>query len=209
MAIGTFAELKTAVADFLNRDDLAAIVPTFVALAEADIARNLRHWRMEARVVAEIDARFSDVPSDFISPIRLYLSSATDPMELMTHAEMMDRRSYTDDAAAQPRAYAMVGGQFEFYPTPDEAYTLEMVYIARPSALSADGDTNWILTSHPDLLLYGSLIHSAPYLKDDARIAVWASMYQSAIDGLNQESEKAKNGGARLRMRIRGAGNGL
>lgn len=51
MAITTYTELKSAIADFLNRDDLETVAPTFIALAEADINRRLRHWRMEKRAI--------------------------------------------------------------------------------------------------------------------------------------------------------------
>jgi hypothetical protein len=70
MSITTYSALKTAVADFLNRDDLAATVPTFISLAEADISRQLRHWQMEERAVAELDAQYSAVPPDWIETIR-------------------------------------------------------------------------------------------------------------------------------------------
>ena len=39
MTITTYATLKTAIADFLNRDDLTSVIPTFIALAEADMQR--------------------------------------------------------------------------------------------------------------------------------------------------------------------------
>ena len=47
MAITTYDELKTSVADFLNRDDLTSVIPDFITMAEADLNRNVRHWRME------------------------------------------------------------------------------------------------------------------------------------------------------------------
>jgi hypothetical protein len=46
------------------------------------------------------------------------------------------------------------------------------------------------------------LMHSAPYLVDDQRTTVWASLYQSAIDGINSNNEKAKFGGSGLRMQV-------
>ena len=42
--------------------------------------------------------------------------------------------------------------------------------------------TNWVLTSHPDVYLFGSLYQAAPYLKDDERVPVWESRYRSALD---------------------------
>ena len=42
MAIGTYAELQTAVANWLDRDDLTDRIPEFIALAEAKMNRNQR-----------------------------------------------------------------------------------------------------------------------------------------------------------------------
>ena len=44
MAITTYDELKTSVADFLNRDDLTSVIPDFITMAEADLNRNVRHY---------------------------------------------------------------------------------------------------------------------------------------------------------------------
>ena len=66
MSISTFAELKSSIADFLNRDDLTSVIPTFIKLAEADINRNVRHWRMENRATAEVDSQYSAIPTDLL-----------------------------------------------------------------------------------------------------------------------------------------------
>ena len=49
MALGTFTELKDAIADWLDRSDLTARIPDFIALAEARINRELRIRPMEVR----------------------------------------------------------------------------------------------------------------------------------------------------------------
>jgi len=63
-----------------------------------------------------------------------------------------------------------------------------------------------VLQDAPDVYLYGSLLHSAPYLVEDARIAVWAQMYSAAVAQLNQSSEKARMSGSGLTMKVRGLG---
>ena len=35
MAITTYSELKTSIANFLDRDDLTSVIPDFISLAEA------------------------------------------------------------------------------------------------------------------------------------------------------------------------------
>ena len=203
MSITTYSQLKTAIADFLNRDDLAATVPTFIALAEADINRRLRHWRMEERATAEMDTQYSAVPADWVETIRFQtLGNGTRPLELISRAEMLDRRANARDAVGRPQFYKMSAGQFEVFPAPDQTYNAELLYFARVPALSDAAPTNWLLTAASDAYLYGALVHSAPYLQDDARSAVWASFYQSAIDALNTASDDARYSGSGLRMRI-------
>jgi hypothetical protein len=60
-----------------------------------------------------------------------------------------------------------------------------------------------MLEYNSDAYLYGSLLHAAPYLGEDQRAQVWASLYKNAIDAINLEDDKAKASGAAHRMRIR------
>jgi len=204
MPITTYAELKTNIADFLNRDDLASISSTFISLAEDDLNLRLRHWRQEKRSTAEIDTQYSAIPADMLEIIRFYITSGdTRPLELISQAEMLDRKFRNLNTSGQPAYYALTAGEIEVYPVPDGTYTSELYYYSRIPALSDSNTSNWVLDYYSSAYLYGSLIHSAPYLKDDARIQVWAALYQSAIDAINAESEKAKFGGSGRRMKIR------
>ena len=51
MALDTYANLKTAIADFLNRDDLTSSIDDFIDLAEAQMNREVRHWDMEKELL--------------------------------------------------------------------------------------------------------------------------------------------------------------
>ena len=206
MAISTYAELQTAVSNWLNRDDLTAVIPDFIALTEADMQRRVRHWRMEKRATASFDAQFSEVPNDWLDTIKLSVSTATGPQEvaLVSHADMADLRRTTNDQGGTPQFYSMSAGQFELFPTPSEATTGTLLYVAQIDALSNSNTSNWILDRFPDAYLYGALQHSAPYLSDDQRIAIWGALYQSTIDAINADSENSKYSGTGLRMRILG-----
>jgi hypothetical protein len=63
--------------------------------------------------------------------------------------------------------------------------------------------SNWLLEIAPDAYLYGSLVQSAPYLKDDGRVQVWGGLYAGAVAAVNRDNERARFGGSGLRMRIR------
>lgn len=204
MALDTYANLQAAIASLLNRSDLTAAIQDFIALAEADMNRKVRHWRMETRDDAfTVDGRFEDVPADWLETVRFAL--ATDPpqrLELVS-IDMMQEARWSDSSAGKPRFYAHVGGKFEFYPTPEDAYTGELVYLAKIPALTDSATSNWVLTHHPDAYLYGAAVHSAPYLVEDARLPVWAELYRDALVSMNDASNSERWSGSGLRMRVR------
>ena len=204
MAITTYAELQSNVTDFLNRDDLASVTPTFISLAESNLSRDIRHWRQEKRSTAELDTQYSAIPADFLEAIRFYITSGESrPLELISQFQLLDRKYKRANTSGEPAYYAITAGEIEIFPAPAGTYTAELYYNARIEPLSDSNTSNWMLEYFPDAYLYGSLIHSAPYLKDDARLQVWAALYQSAIDAINMSGEKAKFGGSGRRMKIR------
>lgn len=198
--IDSYSALQAAVAGFLNRDDLTATIPTFIRLGEAQLGRDVEHWKRDKRATSTADGQFLEMPADFHKPIRLHVGGQGDPLQPMAQNELMRARALSDTAGT-PRFYAITGGEFELYPTPAEAVTVEMSYMADIPKLSDDAPTNWLLADFPDAYLYASLIHTAPYLHEDARAVTWAGIYQAAIDGITSESWNARHGG---RLVIRG-----
>lgn len=205
MSISNYGELKTAIADFLNRDDLTAVIPTFVDLAEADIVRDrrARSWRAENRATTSATGRYSALPQDYVEMIRISVSTTQgwERLSLISQADMMQKREY-GDVGGKPEFYAITAGELELFPTPDEAYTVEIVYHNRFPALVDDIDTNWVLQYHPDVYLYGSLSHAAPYLAEDGRLTVFAAMYQTALDKIAADTDASKYSGTGLRMGV-------
>ena len=203
MAISTYAELQTAIANWLVRQDLTDRIPEFIALAEAKMNRDINHWRGEKRATATLDARFSAVPTDFLAPVRFQVGTSEEPLEPISSQDMHERRARADDTAGTPETYALVGGEFEFFPTPDESYTGTLYYRATIPALSDSNASNWVLANAPDAYLYGSLIASAPLLQEDARLATWQTLYGDAVGAFNLDGERGKFSGGGLRKRIR------
>lgn len=206
MALSNYTELKSAIADTLNRDDLTAVIPTFIKLAEAQINRDVRHWEMETCSLGQQTGgeKFGAVPPDWLETIRLtYLGTKPVVLNQLSLADMASMRQSTNDTAGTPMYYCHFSGQFEYFPTPSADSDFELLYYAKTPSLETNA-TNWLLRDAPDIYLYGSLIHSAPYLQDDARLAVWSQMYSAAVQRLNDSSQSAKYSGSGLRMRIRG-----
>jgi hypothetical protein len=200
MAINTYATLVSAVTEYLARDQdatLVARIPDFISLAEAKFNRVLLHPKMEVRSTATVDTgstdpEFISLPSDFQTMRRIRLSGVTGKprLQFMSQTQLEDYRYSIDNVTDQPVYFAIVGDELELAPTPNEDYTLEMVYRANIPALTSSNTTNWLLTLAPDLYLYGTLLESAPYMKEDERIGVWSAGVQTAIDQLNSHGER-------------------
>lgn len=206
MALTNYTGLKASIADFLNRDDLTSVIPDFVALAEAQINRDIRHWKMEARTSGQQDPadEYMQIPADWVETIRLHLTgTGTSVVNLVSRDAMADKRAAQENAAGTPRMYTHANGQFQLYPTPDATTNFELLYYQKIPSLITNTD-NWLLLEAPDVYLYGALLHSAPYLAEDARVAVWAQMYSAAVQRLNQVSEDAMFSGSGLTLKVRG-----
>jgi hypothetical protein len=197
-----YAELKSSVADFLNRQDLTAVIPTFVRFCESDINRKLRHRNMIERATAALDDQYTALPAGFLEAKNVQLNS-NPPVGLkyitLDHADLLRAGIYS--SAGQPKYYTILGNSLEAVPSPDTSYTIELAYYKAITALSEDEDINWILDSYPDVYVYGALVHSAPYLKDDQRAVVWVGLYEKALKDLQADSEKAEFSGSLLQMK--------
>ena len=209
MALTTYTELKASIADFLNRDDLTAVIPDFITLAESQINRDIRHWKMEARSSGQQTGgdEYMQIPADWVESIRLHLTgTGTSVVNLISRDAMADKRERNDDTSGTVMYYTHADGQFQLYPPPSADTDFELLYIQKLDALSGSNADNWLLLEAPDVYLYGALIHSAPYLVEDGRVAMWAQMYSASVARLNEASESARFSGSGLRLKIRGLG---
>ena len=200
MALTTYAELKTSIGDWLNRSDLTTVIPDFISLAEAQIERTLRARQMIVRANASFDAQYGAVPADFLETKSLKLTS-TNPQTPLSFLSIdaLDNEATKYTGSGKPKFFGVVGGQFRLVPLPDSNYTTELTYYAKLAKLSNSNTTNWLLTSNPDIYLYGSLLQAAPYLQDDARIQTWATLYERALnDSQTADDRSASSGGALL-----------
>lgn len=211
--ITTYTTLQDAVTEYLGRDQdttLIARVPTFIQFAEAKFNRTLFVRQMEERSTALVDTtstepEFISLPSDFQSMRRIRLSSVTGKprLEFLSGAQIDEFRYSESNVAAQPRYFTIIGSEIELLPTPNDAYTIEMVYRKNVPDL-ATNSTNWLLTLAPDAYLYGALLEASPYLKNDQRIQVWAAGFSDAIDGLNNLGMTSAFNAGPMQMRASG-----
>lgn len=185
MALDSYTTLQTSIADWLNRSDLTDVIPDFIDLVEAEVGRILEGRPMRTSVSVTFDTTGTmAVPVDFVRPIALTLE--TDlyqwPIEVKPYGYFIQKRGQL--VSGPPRYVTLVGDNFLFAPIPDSdtSYTGTLIYDAALAPLTATQTTNWVLTNHPDVYLFGSLYQAAPYLKDDERVPTWEGRYRAALD---------------------------
>lgn len=202
MALATYSDLQASIAGWLmDRTDLTARIPDFITLAEADMNRTLRTAAQEtvATLTTVAGAETVALPTGYLEGRSITV--LTNPRQRLTFQSIGDLLDNYASGSGVPQAFAISGSTLYLGPTPDAAYQIRIVYYAAVPALSALAPTNWVLASHPDLYLYGSLMHSAPYLYDDARTQVWAAAYQAVLDRLDAADQSARWSGGVLTMR--------
>ena len=202
MAIGTYSELQSSIANFLARDDLGTQIPDFISLAESRMSRELEARSQEKRATASIASgdAYVALPTDMRS-IRLVKlqTSPTEVLEYYTPIKLEEL--YPDTRGGKPRGYTIIGSEVKFGPTPDSDYTCEIVYSEGVDSLSDSNTTNTILARHPDAYLYGALSVASVYLMDDQKTAVYESLFGRAIEEIKREEQRGKHAGSGLFMK--------
>lgn len=195
MAITNYTELQAAVGNWLTRADLTARIPEFIALAEADIRRELKDKKAGSIITLTAGANAYVLPTAVgrLTLVRYDETTRKYPLREKTGAGLAEiRRSGT----GAPQAYIVLNGVLYFDVTPDSAYQMEIQYIEALTPLSVGSPTNNTLTKSPDIYLYGALLQSAPFLEHDERLPMWEDRFEKAIMKENMYREEQELGAA-------------
>ena len=201
MAISTYSELKTAVENWLDRDDLTARVPEFIVLCEARFNRALRIRAMETKESASTVAgqRGLALPTGYIQMRNLQINSnPITPMRYVT-PEIYDRL-YGGTSTGTPEFYTILSDEIQLGPTPASVQTIEMLFYKKFDALSDVTTTNWMITNAPDAYLYGALLEAEAFVGNDPRIQLWAKGFETATNSLQEQDNKDRHSGSALRV---------
>jgi hypothetical protein len=204
LAISSYAELKAAVADWLERADLTLRIPDFIALAEASMNRGLRVRRMIARSTATMDSAFSAVPADYLDAKSLVLGDGTTSWPLDVVPPETAASYALGGQIGKPLFYSVLGDEFQIYPAPDRAYGATLTYYARLPKLSDANPSNWVLADHPDAYLYGALLQAGAYLRDAEALQTASAGYAAAIQAI-AGAERTQVGKLRTERPLRAA----
>jgi hypothetical protein len=189
----TYDTLTYYVLQYLERSDQATInaIPTFITLAEFEIAQEIKTLGQLQIVEATMNAGSPNLPKPArwrktVSMNYTDASGNKNPVNVRKYEYLInyDQNGATTGA---PLYYADTSWDWWYIsPTPDQSYAFEVLYYERIAPLSSTNQTNWLTQNAPTAMLYGTLLQAMPFLKNDQR-QIFQQKYTEAIKSLKSE----------------------
>lgn len=195
MAITNYTELQSAVGNWLNRSDLTARIPEFIALAEADISRTLIQPQLTVGQTLTPGVDFFSLAALLGYPRSIKMDTDT-YQHALTFVTVPGLAAVKRTGTGVPFYASIVNETLQLDIAPDSAYDITVQYQPDLSPLSAGSQTNTTLLKHPDIYLFGALKEAELYLEHDERNPVWAQKFQKAVMDANIALERAELGAA-------------
>lgn len=198
-----YQQLQSDIGEWIDRDDLATKIPTFIRMALHRINRKLRILDMEEIASTPLSAvnYFYGLPPRFQEMRNIYIN--TSPERKLTYVTPKQMNLRVDNNDPLPSLYTLVDGAIKLNKAnPDNVgYSLMINFYQGYAMFAQPTDTNWLILNVYDLILYGSLIAAEGFIMTDERIPVWKSQFEETISELNEAAENARYSGDDLRIR--------
>jgi hypothetical protein len=189
MAITTYSELQAAIGNWLDHSLFAARVPEFIALFEATANRRLRVRQQEVTASLTPDATGAvSIPTDYLAWRRVTWTGQTRTELQYVHPSYL-QAAYPSSPADVPRIFTIEGLTLKVRPLDSTA--LEFDYFQKIPALSGT-PANWLLTEHPDLYLFGSMVEAEMFGVNDERAPLWKARRDEIFDEIEKLNNKTR-----------------
>jgi len=192
----TYDNLVSTIYQYLERSDTAVVnqVPVSISLCEYEIAQEIKTLGQLNVAQATMTAGNPVIakPARWRKTVSLKYIDATgakQPIYLRKYEYLTSYWPNNTNTAA-PVYYADYDyDHWYLAPTPDQAYQFEVLFYERIQPLSSTNQTNWLTQNAPNAMLFGTLLQMTPFLKNDARIPTWQSMFDKALATLKKEDD--------------------
>lgn len=170
MSLSTYSDLSSAVSSWTARGDYtAANISNFVALFEAWANRVLRVRQMETSTTLTPSSGAANLPSDYLQWRRVKWTGDPNIEMEYVHPSILNGYYPVADSFA-PSLFTIEGGSIKTQSTDANDLTLE--YWQKVPSLETNS-TNWLMSAHPDLYLYGTLLEAYLFNQDQDNAIVW------------------------------------
>lgn len=206
MALTTFAELKTFIRDMAWAEvTTTQIGADFLPQTQARMYRGDGMDIQPLRISAMVDsatltptagaiAISTDVSTGFLEFIEL--TPNTNGAVSLNYVPPWQFRKEADaiaDTVGPQNIYTIEGDTL--YTAPAATTGLKAKWYEKFTALSADGDTDWILTNAPHVYINGCMMEIMAYLQDQ-REAEFRAKFAASIKALNINDQRSRSSGS-------------
>jgi hypothetical protein len=196
----TYATLQADAIEYLHRQDLTALMPRFISLAESFMFRELNLRDLETSVTGTTATGIIALPGDFGSMSRLTITRDGTERAL-DYANDPQRHT-----GGTPAGYALESNAIRIYPTPVDSHTYTIYYTVKIDPLSDSNTTNWLLDNAADLYLYASALEGAKHTRDMKQVEALSQLVSGLLDSVRRLAERKgqpARGGMQIKLRTR------
>lgn len=194
--MNTYSTLKVSIASWLAQSNIASgdtIVDDFIDMAEAEVNRRLRVRFMESALSLTATSATVGLPSDYMGFRAVHIEgSSRYSLEYRTPEQL----NSISNSSQQPNYYTVRGEYMVFPADPSSTITVAGTYYAKPTALSASNETNWITTNYPQVYLFAALKNAAIYGSDDEAISKYSALLDKALGEIEAADDGERYGPA-------------
>lgn len=191
----TFDNLCTDVANYLERTDTVTVnqIPSFIMLAEQVLAAELKFLGNLNTQTSTMVLNSSTIakPARWRKTVSMNITVAGVRSPILLRKYEFLRNYWPDNTQTDvPKYYADYDyDHWLIAPTPNAAYTFDILYYERIQPLDSSTQTNWWTINAPQALLYGTLLQAMAWVKNDDRIPMWKSQYEAIVAYLKSEDQ--------------------
>ena len=186
MALADYTDLQAAIAHWSARVDMVPYTPDFITLAEAEFNRRLRCSQQETSAIVYVVDGVGSLHTDYLE-FRSVRDGDTN-LEYMAPETFNKWRSLKSD---RPLTFYTVQGD-QLLTLGAGTGELSVTYYAKIPAL-ADNGSNWLLSRHPNVYLYRSLMELAVFVKDDAGAARYGAIADRGLREVMTDDQNRKH----------------
>ena len=191
----TYSELVTKIRDYTEVDSnvfTSTIINGFIENAEFRILRDVDsdNNRKYATASVVVTQKYFNTPSDLLVIRSAQVFNTDGTISFLDIRDMTFINEYNQsNTTGIPKYYANWDEDTVIVaPTPDQAYTIQLNYILKPTGLSANTATTYLSQQFPNGLLYACLVEAYGFLKGPQdMLQYYENRYKQAIEGFSLE----------------------
>jgi hypothetical protein len=134
-----------------------------------------------------------DLPADYLQWRRVTWAGSVRQELGYVHPSYL-QALYPDTPSDTPTVFTIEGPHLKIRPT--SLTDIEFDYYQKIPALADNNTTNWLLSAHPDLYLFGSLVEAQMFTVDPEQAAIWKARRDEVFDEIASLGRKSQGGGA-------------